>query len=135
LVIFWLILAEVIKFCSHKYTYYGLYCSIEFSFLKNYHNELIRKKQFNEVDFLSFVGGLLGLFAGFSALSFIEAIYWTFGCVVSWIVRFKKNSVRPSVTEQDQTDENRQKNLIKEFFSESSIHGFAYIFTTNKLQM
>jgi amiloride-sensitive sodium channel len=37
---------------------------------------LVRYQQFKVVDFLSYVGGILGLFAGISALSIVEFLYF-----------------------------------------------------------
>ncbi|KAL7013324.1 hypothetical protein ACKWTF_015331 [Chironomus riparius] len=125
------------SFESHTYTYHGIYCNIVFAFIKNHYNELVRKKQFNEVDFLSFVGGLLGLFAGFSALSFIEVIYWILSRLKLMILKHK-NSIYPTivhVTESNQQINTRgTKSLIKEYFAESSIHGFNYILNSKTIE-
>ena len=37
---------------------------------------LIRYQHFTIVDFLAYVGGILGLFAGISALSVVEILYF-----------------------------------------------------------
>lgn len=92
---------------------------------------VVRKEQFDALDFLSFVGGILGLFAGFSALSFIELIYWfTFRI----FIENKSSRVNPNIK--------IQKNLakfeifcefFKSYFKTSSIHGLKYIFKVSKI--
>jgi len=111
----------------------GLAQHMEIGFRMHYKksvlNELIHKKQFNEFDFLSFVGGFLGLFAGFSALSFIELIYWF--TIRVFLVNL--NRLRAKVHPISQSIQNTSKWLkIKDFFmsyfSESSIHGLSQVF-------
>ena len=48
--------------------------SIEYDQMR--YNPLVRKQQFDMLDFFSYFGGLLGLFAGISILSIVEIIYW-----------------------------------------------------------
>ena len=92
-------------------------------------NQLIRKKQFNLVDFMSFVGGILGLFAGFSALSFVELIYWF--TIRVFITSYKKVDSRVysiSGTQDENPKLARVKKFLKSYFTESSVHGLGYIF-------
>jgi len=49
---------------------------MSFHFKENEFIALIRKQQFKFVDFLALCGGLMGLFAGVSALSIIELLYF-----------------------------------------------------------
>jgi len=49
---------------------------MSFRFKDNEFIPFIRKQQFKLVDFLSLCGGLMGLFAGVSALSIIELLYF-----------------------------------------------------------
>jgi Amiloride-sensitive sodium channel len=48
---------------------------------------LRRFRQFTFVDFLSYVGGLLGLFAGISALSFFEVFYFFIPRAITDVMR------------------------------------------------
>ena len=50
--------------------------SINFRFKENEFTPLKRVRQFTIFDFLSYIGGLLGLFAGISVLSFFEVFYF-----------------------------------------------------------
>ncbi|KAG5673243.1 hypothetical protein PVAND_003306 [Polypedilum vanderplanki] len=86
-------------------------------------NKFIRKRQFNEIDFLSFVGGLLGLFAGFSALSFIEIFYW----ILRKILIKRTAIVHPLYTKQEGS-----VTMFNNFLDNSSIHGVNYL-NKNKL--
>ncbi|CAG9811153.1 unnamed protein product [Chironomus riparius] len=97
-------------------------------------NQLIRKKQFNELDFLSFVGGILGLFAGFSALSFVELIYWFTIRVVIKNCRIGLKQVNPEV-ENDQNESNMTKirDSMLSYFNESSVHGLNHIIELSKI--
>jgi len=61
--------------------------TMSFRFKDNDFIPLIRKQQFGLVEFLSLCGGLMGLFAGVSALSIIELLYFMTLRVVSNVVR------------------------------------------------
>ncbi|KAG5674049.1 hypothetical protein PVAND_004038 [Polypedilum vanderplanki] len=50
--------------------------AIHFGFEDPEHYALIRYQEFKLVDFLSYVGGILGLFAGISVISFVEIAYF-----------------------------------------------------------
>lgn len=54
---------------------------------------LRRFRQFTFIDFLSYVGGLLGLFAGISVLSFVEIFYFFVPRLLSDIMK-KFNKVQ-----------------------------------------
>lgn len=83
---------------------------------------VIRRKQFSGVEVLSFVGGLLGLFAGFSALSFVEVIYY-FTIRVGFIYH-QRNKVHLIKNEKFKNKDARiVKDIWKEYLAESSIHG------------
>ena len=45
------------------------------------HAEYERSEKMTIIDFISSLGGLFGLFLGFSLMSFVEIIYW-FGVVM-----------------------------------------------------
>lgn len=89
--------------------------------------------QFDYVDFLSFVGGLLGFFAGFSALSLVELIYWFAIKAFAHAVHYKVTKNRVEPLEMDGTDdENKHRfEIIVEYFQSSSIHGLNYFTNTN----
>ena len=93
-------------------------------FIENLYSQYIRRKQFNEVDFLSFVGGLLGLFAGFSALSFIELIYWFPIRLIAEF--FKRTPTRVFPFNQVLRRNQRKVQFLLEFLENSSIHGANY---------
>lgn len=90
-------------------------------FKNNFFNELIRKKQFTELDFLSFAGGLLGLFAGVSALSLVEVIYWfTIRVIIDkfWKIKSTCESKLP---------------FFASFLTDSSVHGLKFVVKFTKL--
>ncbi|KAG5667482.1 hypothetical protein PVAND_015462 [Polypedilum vanderplanki] len=94
--------------------------------------EIKRKLQFNEIDFLSFVGGLLGLFAGFSALSFIEILYWM---SLKFLILFRRQKtaiIHPMTVSQ--VMEIRVENRWK-YLENSSIHGFSYLYSKKFFEM
>ncbi|KAG5673213.1 hypothetical protein PVAND_003277 [Polypedilum vanderplanki] len=91
-------------------------------------DEIVRKRQFNEVDFLSFVGGLLNLFAGFSALSFIEILYWAFAARIYDKLKIKNTSlVYPLGTQFSFKTSKKFTNVPQKFFKNSSAHGLLYL--------
>jgi len=88
----------------------------------------IRRKYFTLIDWFSFVGGILGLFFGFSFLSAFEIIFH------AWMLTFggKSNRFRNDqriVWIQKETDGKLSKTLkyLKLFMRSSSIHGLKYI--------
>jgi len=90
--------------------------------------KLIRKKQFTVVDFWAFIGGILGLFTGFSALSFVELIYW-FTIRVS-VVNWKKSNTKVHPINKTQVKDSnlsKIKKFSQSYLSESSIHGLGYV--------
>jgi Amiloride-sensitive sodium channel len=87
-----------------------------FQFKSESFNPLILKRQFTELDFISYTGGALGLFLGFSVLSFIEIIYY-----FTIRICFEKYRLR-RVGVLGHSDISGS-NLIKDYLSSSSIHG------------
>jgi len=85
---------------------------------KDFH-PLVRKKNFSILDFISFAGGLLGLLAGFSALSAFEIFYfffikmWTEGSnrVFTRNARFQENNF----------------GYLDKFLKSTSVHTLNYI--------
>lgn len=100
--------------------------SIRFSAAEFY--PTIRRKHFTQIEIFSFVGGLLGLFLGFSVLSFAEIIYFiAFGLMG----KVKKRRVSPVVGITLAPRTNGAVTLIQGFclnyMKTSSIHSFIYI--------
>jgi hypothetical protein len=85
----------------------------------------VKKRQFNEIDFLSFVGGLLGLFAGFSVMSLIELIYWLGSSCLSMIFK-KRTAVVVPVDAGHNRNMGRIEKFVKDYFNETSVHGLDY---------
>jgi hypothetical protein len=85
---------------------------------------LISKKQFDFLDFLSFSGGLLGLFAGFSILSAVEVVYWIIFRNALKIIRKSSTKVHPF--NYLKNHDHLKIKLIVEYMQESSIHGINY---------
>lgn len=140
-----IIISEIIFFCRSNYNNlirYDSFCSAKVSFKKTLFNQSIRKKNFIVLDFLSFVGGFLGLFAGFSVLSFVEMVYWIFGQMCKLLIRQKIPQtsiikVKSIITEKSEFRLVKQaglENLIPTFFNESSVHGFNFIFNSTILE-
>ena len=108
---------------------------VDVSFFNDKFNHLIRKQQFNELDILSYIGGLLGLFAGFSVLSFIEVVYWF------TIRNIMKNFTNSSSKVVPLNEQNPRQNYLFQigqylvnYFNESSIHGLEMISKSNLLE-
>ncbi|KAG5673244.1 hypothetical protein PVAND_003307 [Polypedilum vanderplanki] len=108
--------------------------SINFKYKNIQISEIKRKRQFNEVDFLSFIGGLLGVFAGFSFLSFIEIFYWL--ALKTFIHIRKKKMIQPLTVSQVMSMKNSKKFMTKcqEYFKNTSIHGLAYFANTKFIE-
>lgn len=93
------------------------------------------KKQFENLDYLSYVGGLLGLFAGLSFLSMVEIFYYfTVQLVVNYSSCRKSLKVNPSNQENSELTTSRCRKIVKTivdkftFLKESSIHSMNFIF-------
>lgn len=84
----------------------------------------IKRKYFTVIDWFSFVGGILGLFFGFSFLSIFEIAFH------SWMVFV---NVRKKIVENDgwmSAKRNQSKTcgeFLRQFFGISTIHGLKYI--------
>ncbi|CAO1412869.1 unnamed protein product [Diamesa serratosioi] len=84
---------------------------------------LIRRKEFSGVQVLSFVGGLLGLFSGFSALSLVEVIYYFF-IRIGFNILNMRNKVHPKVSSKFKNNNVRIiKDIANEYLAASTIHG------------
>jgi hypothetical protein len=108
--------------------------TIEFGEVK--YNPLVKKQQFNEIDFFSYFGGLLGLFAGISVLSIVETVYWfTVQLIEGYFIR-SSTKVIPLTKFNIKKDNEfiKVKEFVVKYFNESSIHGLSYIVGTNFIQ-
>ncbi|CAG9808827.1 unnamed protein product [Chironomus riparius] len=112
-----------------RYNYYTEEKKLELnmSFKKDNINHFIHKQLYDVLDLLSYAGGLLGLFAGFSLLSFIELIYWF--TVRAIMKNFHQSTrVHPFNENQDsQRNFMNFKHVAQDFLKNSSIHGLRYI--------
>jgi hypothetical protein len=97
-------------------------------FKQNTFNEFIRKRQFDIIDVISSVGGIFGLLAGFSLLSFIEIFYWATLRILSTKTKMKNSKVFP-VQRNEISQDQKLKIFIRNYLEESSIHSFYYIAT------
>jgi hypothetical protein len=105
-----------------------------FKFKNNAFNQLIRKQQFDTLDFLSFVGGILGLFAGFSALSFVELIYWfTIRAVIGNCKKIDTKVYPIDVIAERKSKIARVFDSFLSYFNESSIHGLNDVFEFSRI--
>lgn len=97
--------------------------SFSFNFVKSEVNPIRKKKQFTNVEYLSYIGGLLGLFFGFSFVSFVELFY-----VFLFRTCLNFKSMRSKIFDSSSTDfQEKKTNFIAKFFKTSSIHCFNYI--------
>jgi hypothetical protein len=82
---------------------------------------------------MSFVGGLLGLFAGFSFLSAAEIIYHFVIQPVMKIVQKNSSTVHPIETnDQSAVGSSSLNSFITDMLQSSSIHGLRNIGRRNK---
>jgi len=95
----------------------------------------VYRRQFTSLDLLSYIGGLLGLVAGFSVLSFIEICY--FFTIRIWFDKVQGRKVTP-LNVQEEAPSRLQK-LVKvpreyliTYFGNSSIHGLNFMSDDNR---
>lgn len=76
---------------------------------------------------ISFIGGILGLFAGVSMLSVIEILYWI-SLRFYWKFCWRQNRIE-SMTQKISNAKKTKRilNDVKKILQESSIHGINYI--------
>jgi len=84
-------------------------------------NLLLKKKNFSVSKFVSFAGGLLGLFAGFSALSAVEIFY--FFVIKLFTERSNRIFTRNAIIQK----KNHVFDYLNKFFKSTSIHTLNYI--------
>jgi hypothetical protein len=80
----------------------------------------ILQQQLTVIDFLSYCGGSLGLFLGFSLISAVELAYYFTLRVLC--VKIQRNIVEPE--ESGVSDRVNQKDCMADIMESSTIHGF-----------
>jgi hypothetical protein len=79
---------------------------------------MVRQQQLTALDFISYCGGSLGLFLGFSVLSAVELVYYfTLRLIFK---RVRSNKVECS---SNQIAPKANRNYLLEFVSSTSVHG------------
>ncbi|KAG5667493.1 hypothetical protein PVAND_015473 [Polypedilum vanderplanki] len=89
----------------------------------------VLKRQFTELDFISYIGGAFGLFLGFSILSFVEICYYFSLKVFCAFIRIKRRNRKVS---NFQNDEKSSENELKFYLENSTIHGMNQIGMKNR---
>jgi hypothetical protein len=110
--------------------------SITFRYEENFCNVFVKHEAFSFSDYLASVGGLIGLTAGISVISLVEAFYHLILFLVSLRPSKKLFTRVHPETIQGATDNTGQLNqdhvlyqcskYFHEFIKESSIHGLIY---------
>lgn len=89
---------------------------------------IVRRKNFNIIDWFSSIGGILGLFFGFSFLSAFEVMFHI------WKGFFERN--RANVIDLSRISYSKWRKLksiisiweyLKNYLRQSSIHGLSYV--------
>lgn len=83
----------------------------------------VLQQQLTTLDFVSYCGGSLGLFLGFSALSAVEIIYY----LTLKILCLKSQRKKVNCAVLNNETETKHKNYLIEVMELSSIHGFNQI--------
>jgi hypothetical protein len=113
---------------SHNYksefTSYGSSINIIYKYPDFF--PLILQQQLTTLDFVSYCGGSLGLFLGFSLISAIEIVYY---CTLRILFR-SRQSMR--VVSEEASDEPEKKSYLAEAIGSSTIHGFNQITSKNR---
>jgi hypothetical protein len=78
----------------------------------------VLQQQLTKLDFVSYCGGSLGLFLGFSAVSAIEIVYY----FTLKIICVKKQERKTSSVEHD-NEPVKNRNYLSNFLANSSVHG------------
>lgn len=90
---------------------------------------LLRTLKLQSVEFLSNVGGILGLMVGCSSLSLIEFVY--FISIRSVSDQLNKNKVSSEQPESFKKAPSKLKSFILEYLNNSSIHSASHIANRN----
>lgn len=114
-----------------------LVSEIRVLFKTRYFFPLVMRKQLENLDYLSYIGGLLGLLAGISMLSFIEVIYYSsIQILLNFVINRKDLQVHPIPA--DQKSLSRFDKILKEISRKLSclkglmIHSVNFISDTRK---
>jgi hypothetical protein len=94
------------------------------NFKENSFYQQVRRKYFTMVDWFSFVGGILGLFFGFSFLSAFEVIFHIWKGLVGLRTCNCHEKLLKFINESKFA---ALRKYVKSFLSSSSIHGFNYL--------
>jgi hypothetical protein len=89
-----------------------------------------KRVQMNSVELLSFIGGLLGLFAGFSFISLVEFVYIFFLKFLCFerLPRFNPKCCKNTVEPVGGTSRAKAfRSYIMFYMKESSVHSFNFI--------
>jgi hypothetical protein len=100
-------------------------------FLDNFVFPSVRVAKYQFVEFMSNVGGILGLMVGCSLLSFIEFGYFIGIRSVSDHFQFKKKKVSPLAQDRSVKSQSRFKIFLTEYLDSSTIHAAPYIAKRN----
>jgi hypothetical protein len=87
---------------------------------------LILQQQLTTLDFVSYCGGSLGLFLGFSLISAIEIVYY---CTLRILFGSRQ---RARVSPEEISDDPEQESYFAEAMESSTIHGFNQIVMKNR---
>lgn len=129
---------------SDKFNTESMPAEVIIKFKENEFFLVIRRKQFSNIDFLSYCGGFLGLFAGISVLSIIELFYYfTIRVIVDLWRAWRSCKVFPvgpmkscqkiSIQKIHQERITRSfNNYILQYFKQSSIHGCNHSVDTSR---
>jgi Amiloride-sensitive sodium channel len=80
----------------------------------------ILKRQCTETDVISYTGGALGLFLGFSVISLIEIVYY-----FTIRIFFERRRLKRIGVIRKQLFKKTSKNMLTNYLMESSIHGMS----------
>lgn len=109
---------------------------IEVEFKKDEFYPTIKQRQFTEIDFLSYIGGTLGLFAGFSVLTVFELFsFFALRCGFDMIAKVGRKKVQPItvLTVRKYRMPSKTSKLLKNvrkfvysYVENSSVHGISH---------
>lgn len=92
---------------------------------------LVLRKQLENLDYLSYIGGLLGLFAGISMLSIFEVFYYsTIQILVNCVIHRKSIQVTP-MSSDDQKSSFQLGKKINLYFQKLSFLQYLMIHSMN----
>lgn len=97
---------------------------IRISFKEKEYFATLKQENLSIVDTLSYVGGILGLFAGLSFLTIFEILYFLCGV--------KRNQVQAISAPDIMKSESKVKTYLMSYFMNTSIHSLNYVTSENK---